>query len=108
MRQYKHKSYGRNLILMAEEKLSDFASHPISISFRMISTKYSSNQWEVEIQMSAQVFGPKNNNSLCVGRAFVVDTYGTMSPLLAFKTAVDQIVKGDKNWRPILCHDQER
>lgn len=93
---------------MTEEKLSDFASHPIAINFRMISTKYSSNQWEVEIEMNSTIFGPKNNNSLCVGRAFVVDTYSELNPLAAFKRAVEQIMKGDKHWRPILCHDQNR
>jgi len=109
MRKFKHKSYGRTITLMAEEKLSDFVSHPINISFRMVSAKYSLSQWEVEIQMSSPVFGPKNNNTLCVGRAFVVDTYGAMSPLKAFQIAVEQIMEGDMSpWRPILSHDQER
>jgi len=91
---------------MAEEKLNDYITHPINVCFKLISTKYSSTHWEVEIQMSSHVFGPKKNSSL-VGHVYVLDVYGAMSPLKAFQAAVDQIMKGDKNWRPILYHDPD-
>lgn len=107
MRKYTHKSYGRTITLETP-KLSDFESHPIAISFRLISTKYSNHQWEVEIQLNAQIFGQKGGNPLMAGHTYVSDMDGNLSPFKAFNQAVQQIMKGDKHWRPILCHDQER
>lgn len=95
-------------MVMETPKLSDWETHPIAVSFRMISTKFSTHQWEVEIQLSAQILGSKNNNTMVVGRTFVTDTDGSYSPLKAFNIAVKQIMEGDTFWRPILAHDQER
>lgn len=94
---------------MPESKPSDFEAHPVTVRFQLITAKYTSHQWEVQLKMFQQVFGPRNSHDTCIqGTTYVSDIEANLTPHLAFHQAVDQIIKGDRHWRPLLYHDQER
>jgi hypothetical protein len=81
----------------------------VKVGFKLISAVYKDSQrWEIQIQLTSQIFGGPFNKTLVSGTTFVDDLCGELTPAKVFTTAVQQILKGDRNWRPILCHDQER
>lgn len=92
---------------MPAPPLNDIVVHDINIRFEMKSAKYATQAWELEVQLSSTIFGPDYNGSFVVGRCFVHDLGCNMTPLMAFHKAIEQIMKGDKSWRPTLSHEPQ-